>query len=135
MKKHLKILALSLLVLQGVSCARIISGTTQTLTIQTSNGKNVKAVVQSATGTQNITIPNSITVVRSKEPLKIIVKAEKCNQESTQISTPKYNPVALDDLSFGVFGLTSTTVDLSSGAIWNYDNNIMVNVNSKENCK
>jgi hypothetical protein len=134
-KKHIKILALSLLALQSVSCAKLISGNTQTIAIQTSNGKNVEAVVQSSTATENIIIPNSIIVARSKKPLKIVVKADKCNQVSTRVSAPKHNPVALANAFFGVFGLTSTAVDLSSGAIWEYESNIMVNINSKENCK
>ncbi len=133
MKKTSSFLLIAALLLT-TSCAGLISGKTQSVFLRTSDSQEVEAEVVSANGVQNITIPGTVTVPRSKNPLTIKVKEGRCVKSSTEYATTKYNIFLLADVIGGVFGLTGTTIDMSSGAAWAYEDNIYVNVKKKPGC-
>ena len=118
------------------SCAGLVGGKTQNIFVRTSDGsENVQVDITSATGTQTTKIPSSIVVSRNQMPLTISVKEGKCIKESKTYATTKYNIWLLADAIGGLFGLTGTTSDMSSGAAWAYEDNIVVNVSKKDGCK
>lgn len=115
------------------SCAGLISGSTQNVFLRTSNNEEVEVEVSSASGVQNVKIPASVNVRRANSPLTISVKEKGCIKESKTYSPQKYNVFLFADAIGGIFGLTGTTIDMSSGAAWAYENEIVVNV--KDSCK
>lgn len=118
------------------SCAGLISGKTQNVFLRTSDGSdNVNVEVSSVGGTQNVTIPANVVIPRGQTTLAISVKENNCHKESKTYITPKYNIMLLADAIGGLFGLTGTTMDMSSGAAWSYEDNIIVDVKSKHVCK
>lgn len=129
------LLAISVLAFSS-SCAGLISGETQTVFLRASDGSdNVEAEVSSVNGSQTVSLPGVVTVKRNKAPLTIKVKENKCVKESTTYATSKYNVFLLADAIGGLFGLTGTSMDMSSGAAWAYEDNVMVDLKKKPNCK
>lgn len=118
------------------SCAGLVGGKTQNVFLRTSDGsENVEVEVTSINGPQTIKIPASIVVTRNQVPLTISVKETRCIKEGKTYATTKYNIWLLADAIGGIFGLTGTTSDMSSGAAWAYEDNVIVNVNKKDGCK
>ncbi len=133
--KKLNLIALTIL-LASTSCAGLISGKTQTIFLRSSDGSDgVEANISSMSGNQEVKIPTTISVARDKMPLTIKVKENKCYKETTTYAPSKYNVMLLADAIGGVFGLTGTSMDMSSGAAWSYEDNIFVDVKKKQNCK
>lgn len=133
--KVLYSLALATLIF-STSCAGLISGKTQTVFLRASDGSdNIEVDVLSTSGNQQTKIPGTVIVARDKMPLTIKVKESKCHKESTTYAPSKYNVMLLADAIGGVFGLTGTSMDMSSGAAWSYEDNVFVDVKKKPNCK
>ena len=91
--------------------------------------------VVSANGVQTVVIPSVVTVQRANQPITINVKDTKCIRPSTTIVSDKLSMWFFGDFFMSIFGLTGTTVDVTSGAMWNYDDNIVVPVYEKKSCK
>lgn len=122
--------------LLSTSCAGLISGKTQTIFLRPTDGSDdVEVEVSSVNGSQTVNIPSTVTVSRDKMPLTITVKEDKCRKESKTYATSKYNIMLLADAIGGVFGLTGTSMDMSSGAAWSYEDNVLVDVKKKQGCK
>ena len=120
----------------ATSCAGLISGKTQTVFLRTSDGSDdLEVEVSSVNGMQKVTIPSTVTVSRDKMPMTITVKEDKCHKESKTYAPSKYNVMLLADVIGGVFGLTGTSIDMSSGAAWAYEDNVFVDVKKKPACK
>lgn len=131
MKKNLLVL-ISLFLLS--SCATIISGTTTSVNLSPSDpeAENVKVQVHSKYTIQNLTLPSSIMVKKGSGPLNVTVK-DKCFREQTTTLDSKVDYWFLGNIITG--GLTGTTTDALSGALWTYDDTAVVNVVPNGTCK
>ena len=100
------------------SCASVIDGGNQSVNLRPSSvGGTVSAKVTSKNGTQSIQMPGSISVDHDKSELLITVD-DPCYEPSQMSSSSSLNPWALGNLLMSVFGLTGTTVDMTSGNAW-----------------
>lgn len=117
------------LVLFAVSgCATVFTGQTTSVALNTPDGKTADAQIQSASGVQNVSIPTVITVERSKEPIQVQIQDDRCDETSVTVPR-KVNLAFYANFLFGLFGTTSAGVDASNGAMWTYDESIVVPVN------
>jgi len=136
MKNKIHSLLLVLTCILTTSCAELISGKTQNVFLRTSDGSDdVTAEISSIGGSQTVNIPANVVIPRGQTAVTITVKESKCHEESKTYLTPKYNIMLLADAIGGLFGLTGTSMDMSSGAAWAYDENTIVNVKTKKACK
>lgn len=133
-KKVSLFLVLSLLT---SSCAGLISGSDQDIFITSSRGhQGVEvAVIDKSGASRNVKLPASVNVRRSQSPLIIKVKDSRCYEQSQRSVSSKWNTMMIVDVIWGVIGLTSTTVDMNSGAAYSYDDTVLVNTNKKSSCK
>ena len=110
-------------------CASILHGTTKTINVQTSNGQQTEVAVTSASGTQRITAPSAIVVKKSSNPIIINVKESERNEASSAVMQSHVDYVFL--LGFFTGGLIGTTTDAATGALWTYDDIVLVPVVTK----
>lgn len=129
--KKIFFLMLALASLSG--CATIVSGPSQTMNISTSNGKQANVIVTGKNGTMPTLIPQAISVEKSSRDIVINISEAECILPSTTIVRSHLNPWFWGNFIFG--GLLGSTTDAATGAAWEYDSNIMVNVVSKDGCK
>ena len=123
-----------LLALAGLSgCATIVKGSSQTMNISTSNGKQANVVVTGKNGTIPVLIPQALSVNTSSGDIVINVTEAECVLPSTTIVEPRLSSWFFGNIIFG--GLLGSTTDAATGSAWEYDSNIMVNVASKDDCK
>lgn len=137
MKKVFVVFALCLL----SSCAGMINGTSTTINISPSDKietENVKVEMISKSGVQNLTLPTVVTVKKANKPITITVK-DKCYRETFYEVNRKLDPGFAGDVIGGLFifvgGFISTTSDAMSGALWTYDDAVIVPVISNGTCK
>ena len=113
------------------SCATMFNGTTQNINIMTSNGDTVKADISSTDGMQSVTLPTVVSVSKGNTPLTISVKEDKCHRQTVTMADNHLDMFFLANY-FNLW--TGTTTDISNGAMWRYDNNIIVPVYRKDSC-
>lgn len=113
-------------------CSTIIEGSTQTVNISTGMDKQIHAVITSSGGTMPVILPQALAVNKSSNDLVINIKDGNCVLPSTTIVKSHLNPWFWGNIIFG--GLIGSTTDSASGAAWEYDNNILVNVALKDGC-
>ena len=113
------------------SCATMFTGTTKRINMMTSNNDEVKVDVTSIDGTQTVTIPSLVSVSKGNIPITITVKEDECHKKSTYVSENHLNMIFLGN-AFNYF--VGTTTDVPNGAMWTYDDNVVVPVYRKENC-
>ena len=130
MKKTLLMLPLAGLLLSG--CASIMSGRTQTINVQSTSEDDVVIEVVSKSGVQKVKTPAVISVKRSKESIQLTVKDKCFRRQSTSIDSG-INMWFLGNIITG--GLTGTSTDLITGAIWEYDETILVPAEKNASCK
>ncbi len=114
-------------------CSTIIEGSTQTVNISTGMDKQIHAVITSSGGTMPVILPQALAVNKSSNDLVINIKDGNCVLPSTTIVKSHLNPWFWGNIIFG--GLIGSTTDSASGAAWEYDNNILVNVALKDGCQ
>lgn len=132
----MKKIVLTLLTVTMLSgCASIVNGRNKNINLLSSTGEETEVDVVSANGVQTVVIPSVVTVQRANQPITINVKDTKCIRPSTTIASDKLSMWFFGDFFMSIFGLTGTTVDVTSGAMWNYDDNIVVPVYEKKSCK
>ena len=131
--KKIALLILTIAMLSG--CASIVNGRNKNINLLSSTGEETEVDVVSANGVQTVVIPSVVTVQRANQPITINVKDTKCIRPSTTIVSDKLSMWFFGDFFMSIFGLTGTTVDVTSGAMWNYDDNIVVPVYEKKSCK
>ncbi len=113
-------------------CSTIIEGSTQTVNFSTGMDKQIHAVITSSGGTMPVILPQALAVNKSSNDLVINIKDGNCVLPSTTIVKSHLNPWFWGNIIFG--GLIGSTTDSASGAAWEYDNNILVNVALKDGC-
>ena len=114
-------------------CSTIIEGSTQTVNFSTGMDKQIHAVITSSGGTMPVILPQALAVNKSSNDLVINIKDGNCVLPSTTIVKSHLNPWFWGNIIFG--GLIGSTTDSASGAAWEYDNNILVNVALKDGCQ
>lgn len=114
-------------------CSTIIEGSTQTVNFSTGMDKQIHAVITSSGGTMPVILPQALAVNKSSNDLVINIKDGNCVLPSTTIVKSHLNPWFWGNIIFG--GLIGSTTDSASGAAWEYDNNILVNVALKDECQ
>mgnify|MGYP000616228211 FL=1 len=130
------ILAYLTLVLLTSSCAGLISGSSQDVFLRSSNGdSDVEATIVTKNGIQDVTIPATVKVKRSKAPLEVTVKESRCYKKSKSYASASYNPMLAANILGSVFGLTSTTVEMNNGNAYTYEDTVFVNVRKKSSCR
>ena len=133
MKKSF-LLLLTLLSLS--SCATLFSGKTQNVNLMpTDNSGDSEVEVSNGKIVQNIKIPAMVTIPRSNGNLVIKVKENSCYKDSHSIHESRVNLFTLLNILGSWFSTSSTSTDGVSGALWSYDNSIMVNTQKKPGCK
>lgn len=114
-------------------CSTIIEGSTQTVNFSTGMDKQIHAVITSSGRTMPVILPQALAVNKSSNDLVINIKDGNCVLPSTTIVKSHLNPWFWGNIIFG--GLIGSTTDSASGAAWEYDNNILVNVALKDGCQ
>ena len=114
--KKIAIILLTSAALSG--CASIIKGGSQNIDITTNNGQSVNATIFTKSGIQETTIT---------------VKEGRCNKESVTTAKSRIQPWFWGNMITG--GILGSTTDSLTGAMWQYDNTIVVNVDEKTTCK
>jgi hypothetical protein len=109
------------------SCASILSGTSTQINIQASDaqGGEIKASIQSKSGVQNVNLPTVINVKKGNKPLIVTVK-DKCYRDTVYTSKPTINLWFLGNFVTG--GTLGTSTDALTGALWTYDEVVIVPV-------
>jgi len=128
--KKLSILLLATSILSG--CASIIEGQSQNINITTSNNKNVDARIFTKSGIQEIKLPHHMTVQKNSQDITIHVKDGTCNKESTTVVKSRLEPWFWGNLITG--GIVGSTTDSVTGAMWKYDETVIVHVDEKNSC-
>ena len=132
MKKILCFLAICLLC---SACSTIISGTTTTVNLQPSDSEYqepIKVQIKGKYSAQTINLPGTFSTKTGNDSLVVTVK-DKCFRETSTVLEPKINYWVLGNFITG--GLTGTTTDALSGALWTYDDVYVINVEENGTCK
>ncbi len=131
----MKKLVLMLLMATTLSgCASVIKGKTKDINMLTNTGEEAEVNVVSASGTQTVVIPSVVNVKKDNRPLTITVKETKCNRPTTTVASEKVEMWTFGNILLWVFGTTGTTTDAMTGAMWDYDDSIVVPIYHKNTC-
>lgn len=118
------------------SCATFFSGKTQSINlIPTDSSERSEVEISNGRIVQNTKIPSVIIVPRANQNLIIKVKESDCYKSSSSIHESRLNLFTLLNILGSWLSTSSTTTDSATGALWSYDNNIMVNTQKKDSCK
>jgi len=125
MKKIFTISFFIVIIFNG--CATLFGGGgQQAIYVSGNTDKNMKATVKYSDGSrsQYVTIPETIFVNRKQQDLII----ESTDDEfDTYIVASELNPYFVPNFLGSIFGFTSTAIDLQNGAMWSYDESVIVN--------
>ncbi len=108
-------------------CASMFNGSTQLMTLSTTNGKSVKAMISNAGNTYYSTLPDSITATHDVNSISVFVSDK--NYESTEYRVPKsITPAFWANILFwpGFF------VDMATGDMWKYPSDVIVPLTAKK---
>ena len=118
----MKKIFLMLAVLAMSGCASIMDGNTQNVNFITSNGQSANATIYTKDGARQSRIPQSMTIKKSSEDIVI-----RTNRSGTETRVPaRLNNWFWGNIIFG--GFFGSTTDACTGAMWKYDENVMVQV-------
>ena len=132
---HMKKLVLTIMSIAMLSgCATAIKCKTKDINMLTNTGEEAEVNVVSASGTQTVVIPSVVNVKKDNRPITITVKETKCNRPTTTVASEKVELWTFGNVLFWIFGTTGTTVDAMTGAMWDYDDSIVVPVYHKNSC-
>ena len=111
-------------------CASIVKGRHKNLNLMTSTGEEALVNVVSASGMRTATVPSVITVKRNNQDIIIAVQETPCTRST--IAPSRIEPWFLGNFISG--GLLASSTDALTGAMWTYDDNIVVPVYKKPTC-
>lgn len=136
MKKFQISLMVALLLFQS-SCATLFSSSKQNVSIRPSSSdfSNGRAVVINGSERYDVNLPTVIRVSRGRDILQVRVKETKCFKSTVAYNDSSLNYISLLNLLGGLFGLTSTSTDAATGAMWSYEDNMVVRVSKKDECR
>ena len=105
-------------------CASIMDGSNQNVNFITSSGQSTNASIYTANGVRKSRIPQSMTVKKSSSD--IIIRAQSNGETTETRSEAHLNNWFWGNIIFG--GFFGSTTDAVTGAMWEYDDTIMVQV-------
>ncbi len=104
-------------------CASIVSGTNQTLTVETPGCAGATCKLTNDKGNWAVTTPGSVVVNRAYGPLAVVCSKDGFPNGTANI-TSTTKGMAFGNILFG--GLIGAGVDAGTGAAYDYPNSIMV---------
>ncbi len=132
----MKKILVALLVCSMLSgCASIVKGRNKNVNIMTSTGEEVEVNVVSASGMQSIVVPSVVSLKKDNQDITITVKETQCLRSSTSIVSSEIEPWFLGNVFSGGIGIFGSSTDALTGAMWTYDDNIVVPVYKKSACQ
>lgn len=102
-------------------CATILSGSTEIINVSTTSGEKVEVTVRGQKTAQTFTTPTVITIQKGGD-LVFTPDSENCAPHIASKSIE--STFFVNILTGGLFG---SSTDFSSGSVWSYDNNILIN--------
>ena len=111
-------------------CASIIKGKTKNINLMTSTGEEAEVNIVSASGMQTVVIPTVLPVKRSDQDISVTVNETSSTKTSTTIITKRVEPWFLGNFITG--GLFGSSTDALTGAMWTYDDNVVIPVYHKK---
>jgi len=118
------------------SCGTIFAGRTKSVNIIPSDSKFTSEVEVMDGGIVKTTkLPAFMIVSRSRQSLIINVKEDGCYKSSQSAFSSKLNLFTLLNVFGGLWSTSSTSTDGAAGALWSYDDNLIVNTTKKSDCK
>ena len=131
-----KLLILSMFLLS--SCATILSSKTQNVSLVSEDGDNLNATVSTIKGTKKVSLPGTVALTRDERPITIKVDENACYQQSVTRVDPKtirtFNPWFFLNVITAGLPVGSIT-DYATGAMWKYEDPIVVQTNKKSSCR
>mgnify|MGYP000316308788 FL=1 len=127
-----KVLTMLLIATTLSGCASIIKGGNQNINIMTSDGENINATIFSKAGMMDTQLPRLVSVQKDSQDITIRVKEDKCHQETVTVVNSHVEPWFWGNILSG--GVLGSTTDSSTGAMWKYDETVVVTPNKKNTC-
>jgi hypothetical protein len=124
----MKLFYVLLSVIMITGCATIYNGS-DTVLLQTSDGKPAAATVDAGKGIIPVTLPMTVPVAKSSKPIVINVEETKTTQSSTYEAPSHVSGYFW--LDFIPLSPLSTTIDMVTGDMWSYDEVVTVPVSRK----
>lgn len=134
--KPLLLLLLLVLILPG--CASLFSSDEQSVSVNTLDGKNVKAVITQGDATQKVTLPAVIPVKRNGKKVHIAIREQDnpCYKSSEHEIPQSFNTVVLANILGLWVSELSTVTDFVTGKIWSYDSTtLIIEPSDKADCR
>lgn len=106
-------------------------GGTQLVNVVPANGEKTDVELTNQEGTKHLVLPTTVALKKGKGDVTIRVKETKCHKSSVRNYQERMDLVFLANyfnLSIG------STTDAATGAMWHYDNNMVVPVYKKDKC-
>ena len=124
MKKAISLFGLTILLIMLTGCASIVSGTQQSISIETPPTKDATCSLVNDKGKWFIShTPGSVTVHRSYQDLMIDCEKQGYKNAHTRIKSLT-KPMAFGNAIFG--GLIGAGVDVATGSAYDYPTTIQV---------
>jgi hypothetical protein len=115
-------------------CATVFDSGNQNVDLRPSTvGANMNVKVSTKGSLQSVQIPTTISVDHDKSTMLVTVD-DPCYEPNQVAINSSINPWAIGNVLFGLFGLTGTTVDSSTGNAWKYDDTVTVPAVKKASC-
>lgn len=111
-------------------CAHVINGDNQTVFIQTSDSKRVKANIHNGKADYTQILPAYVEIPKSKTDLTITTINTECITSTTTLVKSKVDPVAYANIFTLGLGFI---VDLY-GSMWQYEKVLTVDVKRDNSC-
>jgi hypothetical protein len=121
LKTGLFVGALSLSIMSG--CASIVSGTNQSITVDTPGCGGASCKLTNDKGNWAVTTPGSVVVNRAYGALTILCTKDGFPSGTTTVASST-KPMAFGNIIFG--GVIGAGVDVTTGAAYDYPNSILV---------
>lgn len=114
------------------SCATMFHGGTQLVKVIPANGETTDVELTNHEGTKQLTIPTTVALKKGEGDVTIKVKETRCHKPSVRNYQERMDLVFLANyfnLSIG------STTDAATGAMWHYDDNMVVPIYRENNCE
>ena len=130
--KKLIILSACVIFLSG--CASIIGGggKQNVKFIPQDPDNTAKINVVSKKGSQELTLPATVKIKRTSKDIIVTVN-DDCYKKNTQVVSSEINPFFWGNIISG--GVVGSTTDSLTGAMWKYDENVIVYTTPNKTCE
>ncbi|MCP4355490.1 MAG: hypothetical protein GY793_07645 [Proteobacteria bacterium] len=125
------LVTVSIMLLTG--CAGMFTGSNKSINVSSSDGKQVKAKIASSKGISDIMLPAVYQADRDQSGIYVSINDE-CYENYTYIVQSRLNWPFFINFFASAFGLTGTTMDVSSGNMWTYDDMSIIPTRLKDSC-